>query len=93
MSMSDLQEERQDHAHHGCNQVAHRLVRPILRVTRVSVTIAGHLPRARAWSILLHRVHSNVPKLKLVPLQHADLREITYRKVPPEKSKSIPVRH
>jgi DNA polymerase/3'-5' exonuclease PolX len=61
MSMSNLQEERQDHAHHGRNQVAHRLVRAILRVTRVSVTIAGHLSRARARAILLHRVHSNIP--------------------------------
>jgi hypothetical protein len=93
MSMSNLQEERQDHAHHRRNEVAHRLVRAILRVTRVPVTIAGHLPRARAWAILLHRVHSNVPKLKLVPLQPVCPREITYKKVPPEKSKSMPVRH
>lgn len=59
MSVSQLQEQRQDHTQNGRDQIPHGFVRAIL--VAVTVSIDGQLARGGPRAILLHRVHRNIP--------------------------------
>lgn len=107
MGMADLQEQRQHHPNDRRNEVSHRLLRPLRWVPPIDIAVCMRLSTGWLEGILLHRMHGNIPACAPVSKEMSSpppssSREqsffkgwwcVTYKNVPAENNRSIPVLH